>query len=105
VNEHTLQEIAQAKDTSTKVIQPTQRDEADLHRAMAGETRPWVPLGLIEVVWAHVVVVDVVDRGTLYPAPQTHMGAPVTNITPANVGQLALACLETMIQKADELSA
>src|SRR6266404_5541572 len=71
--EHTLQQITEMNETSVKNVEPTQRDLDRFNRAVANEKRPFVPLGLVEVVWAHIKMLDVVDRGITYPAPASHL--------------------------------
>jgi hypothetical protein len=103
--EHTIQEIAQQIDTSVKFVEPTEENNAALQQAMKNEKRPWIPLALTEVVFAHVVVIDVIDSGVVFAVPRMHLGMPITNMTSANVGQLALAYLDAMITEADNLTA
>lgn len=104
VDEHTLQQVAKLQEASVQSVKPTPGDFDDLNRSMAGETRAWVPLGLVEVTWAHVKLLDVVDRGVRYSAPDTHLGQKITDTSPANITKLALAYLRSMIDEADALT-
>jgi hypothetical protein len=103
-DEHTLQQITERQDTSVKFVEPTEQDDGALHEAMKGETRPWVPLALTEIVWAHVKFLDVIDRGVRYSAPQTHLGVEITDTSPANMAGMVLAYLEVMLKEADQLT-
>jgi len=105
VNDHTLQEIAQEVGSSTKWVQPTPEETANLSQAMNERNTAFAPIGMIEVVWAHVRVIEIIDRGTRYPPPWMHLGRPVFNITPANIGGLALEYMRSMLERAEELTA
>ena len=71
---------------------------------MEKEGKPWVPLGMIEWLPQHVVCLPVKDRGVLYQPTKTHLGAPISNSSPAHMAGLALAYLEAMIKEADALA-
>jgi hypothetical protein len=103
-DEHTLQQITEMKEASAKKVEPTQSDVDELNRAMANEKRPFVPLGLIEVVWAHIKMLDVTDRGITYPAPESHLGTQITDTSPANIVNLSLAFFDSMIAEAAQLT-
>ena len=51
-----------------------------------------------------MVVVDVVDKGVRYEVPKMHLGAPVAFLTPAHIGEPALAYLDAMIKEAEALT-
>jgi hypothetical protein len=103
-DEHTLQQITEMKEASAKNVESTQSDIDKLNRAMASEKRPFIPLGLVEVVWAHVKMLDVTDRGISYPAPGSHLGIQITDTSPANIVNLSLAFFDSTIAEAAELT-
>ena len=102
-DEHTLQQINQLQPASAKVVEPKQEDAAALERAMEKETRPWVPLGLVEWAPEHVALLRVTNRGVRYDPPKEHVGKPITNSSPAHIGGLALTYLEAMLKEAESL--
>ena len=102
-DEHTLQQINQLQPASAKVVEPKQEDAAALERAMEKETRPWVPLGLVEWTPEHVALLRVTNRGVRYDPPKEHVGKPITNSSPAHIGGLALTYLEAMLKEAESL--
>jgi hypothetical protein len=104
-DEHTLQQITEFNPGRAHVGQPTAQEIADLHHQLEHETRPHAVLGLAEVVFPHVVLKEVVDKGVRFSPPQSHLDVPLTNTSPAHVGDLALAYLEAMIKEAAELAA
>ena len=59
--------------------------------------KPYAILGGFEVVFPHVEVLDVVNRGVTFPRPASHLGKPLMTTTPAGIGDLALAYLDKMI--------
>lgn len=82
---HTLQQISELKPGRAEFVQPTEQDVAALHSALKNEKSPHTVLGLVEVVFQHVLVVEVIDKGDRYAPPNLHLGAPVTDITPAHL--------------------
>jgi hypothetical protein len=103
-DEHTLQRINQLQPASAKVVDPKQEDVAALERAMEKETRPWVPLGLVEWTPEHVALLPVTDRGVRYDPPKEHLGTLVTDSSPAHTGGLALTYLEAMLKEAESIT-
>jgi len=71
---------------------------------MASETRAWAPLGMVEVTRAHIKMLDVVDRGVRYPAPDMHLSVKITDTSPANIVKLTLDYLNSMIDEAEQLA-
>ncbi len=61
--------------------------------------------GEVEVVYPHIQLVDVVDRGVRFPVPQTSRGQQINNPHPNNVGLLALMELEVLLKEAEDLTA
>jgi len=103
-DEHTLQQVTELHPGNATMVDPTKEDVAALKYAMEKETRPWVPLELVEWVPQHVMLLPVKDRGVLYQPPSAHLGTQITSTSPARTAELALAFLDTMVEEADELS-
>ena len=103
-DEHTLEPAAELNPGSVKSVEPTEGELADLQHQLKKEGRPVAVLGLLEVVYAHATLLDVIDRGKLYRVPRSHLGAPLEVVSPAIVGQLALAYLAIMMTEARELT-
>jgi hypothetical protein len=99
-DEHTVEGVTDRHTGGTKFVDPSQEEMAEFERTMAAQGRPYVSLGLVEVVFPHVKLLDVTDRGVRYPIPQTHLGQAISNPHPNNIGLLALAYLEAMIAEA-----
>ena len=71
---------------------------------MRAETRPYVPLGMVEWLPPHLRLVDVVNYDQRYSVPLSHLGTAITNRSPHNVGSLAMTYLEQIVSEADALS-
>ena len=104
VDEHTLQNIAEFKEATVKSAEPTPDDVEALNSALANEQRPTAILGLLEVVWAHVKMLDVLDRGVRYCPPTKRLALEITDTSPANIVTLALSFFEEMISEAAHLA-
>jgi hypothetical protein len=102
-DEHTLQRIAELKETNVQNVEPTQGDIDALNRALANEKRPSVPLALLEVTWAHINMLNVIDRNVIYCAPDRHCGIKIDDTSPANIVNLALTYFDSMIEEAAQL--
>jgi hypothetical protein len=70
---------------------------------MKNEGRPRVALGMVEWTPEHVLLLSVVDRGVRYDRPKDHLGKPLENSSPAHIGGLALAYLDSMLKEAEAL--
>lgn len=102
-DEHTLQRVNQLQPAQSKVIEPTKEENEQLERAMKNEGRPWVALGMFEWTPEHVLLLPVVDWGVPYDPPKDHLGKPLENSSPAHIGGLALAYLDSMLKEAEAL--
>jgi hypothetical protein len=105
VSEHPIQETAKEHQMTAKQVIPTPEETQAAHRAAQEVGKPYALLGLIEVIPAHATILEITNRGITYPPPNSHLGKPFINITPASIGELALSYLESMMKEADELAA
>jgi hypothetical protein len=73
---------------------------------MNREGKPWAYVGKYEVVSPHVRVIEVENRrkGAHYPPPTMHLGMPHPIVTPAAIGDSALAYLQKMLIEAEKLA-
>jgi hypothetical protein len=103
--EHSIQEIAASDPGRFTQIEPTAAELAEHTERMDKAGKPWANLGLYEVVLPHVRVIEVINRRRQisYHPPTTHLGKPHADLTPAAIGDAALAYLEKMIDEAEKL--
>lgn len=94
-DEHTLQSVAQFNPGSIKEVSPTPEELQQFHDNMAKQPLPYAPLALLEIVYPHVALLDVVDHGQRYPAPKS--------MSPGDAGLQALAEFEKILTEAQEL--
>jgi len=69
VVEHTIEEVSGLNPGYAREVEPITSDRAALEASMADETRPWIPLGLIEVQWPHPQLLPLRDRQRVVPVP------------------------------------
>jgi hypothetical protein len=115
-NDPLLQYVRQAKDAThhsiqgvaklnpgraTPITNPLPGELAQVHEAARKIGKPYAVLGGFEVVFPHVEVLDVENRGVTFPRPTSHLGIPVTDTTPAGIGDLVLMHLEKMIRQVE----
>lgn len=86
-DEHGLQKVTNKHPGEFKLVRP------------AGN----LAYGEIQVVYPHIQLVEVVDRGKRYPVPHTHRGSEIHNPGPHNLGLFALMELEKMLVEAEQL--
>ena len=95
---HSIQEIAQTNlGRAVPITDPRPGELEEIHQAARRLGKPYAILGGFEVVFPHVEVLDVVNRGVTFPRPASHLGKPLMTTTPAGIGDLALAYLDKMI--------
>jgi len=104
-DEHTLEQITELNPGRADLVTPTAREVAALRETLRDEKRPHAVLGLIEVVFPHVVLRSVTDRMVRYDPPDSHLGKSLADKSPARVGDLELTYLDAMIGEAAQLSA
>lgn len=95
-DEHGIEAVTELHPGSSKFVDPTPEEQAAFKRQMEKEGKPYTVLGLMEVVFPHVRLVDVPTRDgqKIYSPPRPE---------PLNVGMLALAFVDNMIQEAESL--
>jgi hypothetical protein len=97
---HSIQEIAQPNPgRATPITDASPEELAEMHKEAQKVGLPYALLGGFEVVWPHIEVLEVVNKGVIFPRPAEHLGKPMTATTPAGIGDLALVHLEKMIHK------
>jgi hypothetical protein len=102
---HSIQEIAQPNPgRATPITDPSSEELAQVHKGAQKVGLPYTLLGGFEVVWPHIEVLDVVNRGMTFPRPTSHLGKPVAITTPAGIGDLALDYLGNMIREAESFT-
>jgi hypothetical protein len=102
---HSVQEIAQTNPgRATSITDASPAELADVHREAQKLGKPYALLGGFEIVWPHIEVLDVVNKGVTFPRPTEHLGKPVTTTTPAGIGDLALVQLEKMIRETESFT-
>ena len=102
--EHTLERVTQRHDGSAKMVQPSDAEREAIEGQLVTFGKPFAVLGSVEVVWPHVKLGDAVDRGKRYAPPKSHLGQPLKDPLPKNVGLLALARLEGLLTEAEALA-
>ena len=99
---HSIQEIAATNPgRATPITDASPEEMAQVHEAAKKIGKPYAILGGFEVVFPHVEVLDVENKGVTFPRPTSHLGQPVTATTPAAIGDLTLVHLEKMIQQVE----
>jgi hypothetical protein len=56
--------------------------------------------GEVQVIYPHVQLIDVIDKGVRFPVPNTLRGQQIHNPHPNNMGLLALRELEALLGEA-----
>jgi hypothetical protein len=100
--EHSLQEIASEHKGSARQVTPTPEETQAAHQAAQKVGMPYALLGLIEVILPHAKVIEITKREGTFQPPKSHLGNPITDITPAAIGDLALAYFELMMKEAEQ---
>jgi hypothetical protein len=103
-DEHGIESVTQQHPGYASVVEPTPEEKRAFEEAMRAETRPYVPLGMVEWLPPHLRLVDVVNYDQRYSVPLSHLGTAITNPSPHNVGSLAMTYLEQIVSEADALS-
>ena len=99
---HSIQDIAATNPgRATPIIDASPEELGQLHDALKKVGKPYAILGGFEVVFPHVEVLDVVNRGATFPRPTSHLGQPVSATTPAAISDLTLLHLEKMIRQVE----
>ncbi len=99
---HSIQEIAATNPgRATPITDASPEEMAQVHEAAKKIGKPYAILGGFEVVFPHVEVLDVVNKGVTFPRPTLHLGQPVTATTPSAIGDLTLVHLEKMIRQVE----
>jgi hypothetical protein len=99
---HSIQEIAAANPgRATSITDASPEEMTQVHEAATKIGKPFAILGGFEVVFPHVEVLDVENRGVIFTRPTSHLGQPVTATTPAAIGDLTLVHLEKMIRQVE----
>lgn len=104
-DEHTIMAVTEQHPGAVTEVQPTAKEIEEFHQQMQNQPHPYVGLAMVEVVYPHVRLVNVVDRGVQFDIPSEHLGSTISAPDPKSVGLLALAYLEAMITEAETLIA
>jgi hypothetical protein len=100
--QHSIQETAQPNPgQATPIADASPEELAEVHKEAQKVGLPYAVLGGFEVVWPHIEVLDVVNKGVTFPRPIEHLGKPMTATTPAEIGDLTLVHLEKMIRETE----
>lgn len=99
---HSIQEVAQLNPgRAIPITNPSQQELTEVHSAFKKIDLPYALLGGFEVVFPHVEVIDVVNRGVTFPRPTSHLGHPISATAPYEIGDLTLVYLEMMIRQVE----
>jgi hypothetical protein len=103
--QHSIQEVAQPNPgRATRITDASFEELAEVHREAQKVGLPYAVLGGFEVVWPHIEVLDVVNKGVTFPRPTEHLGKSVGATTPAEIGNLTLVHLEKMIRETESFA-
>ena len=106
-DEHTLENVTKLNPGYVKVTQAHEIDPKEqqaMHAHFEKDGRPYAILGIVEGVWPHPELMEVMDRGKHYMPPTTHLGQKLAETSPAHIGDLALAYLSAMLAEAEHLA-
>lgn len=101
---HTIGGVAQSHPGLVRPITNASRQELEQVHATAKAKHPGKPyavLGGFEVIFPHVELLNVVNRGVEFKRPKSHLGKPIIATTPAAIGDLTLIHLDKMIVKTE----
>ncbi|MGB9366481.1 MAG: hypothetical protein WCE79_10750 [Xanthobacteraceae bacterium] len=102
-DEHTLGAVTHQDPGYARQVEPTAEERARFEKEMTNFPHPFAVFGVIEAQFAHVKLLDVMDRGVTYKVPYVHKGSEVANPHPNNVGLFGLKYLEETLQEAEAL--
>lgn len=100
---HTIQEVAQQHPGRTTPITNATPQELEAVEEAARKMNKshYTILGGFEIVFPHVEVLNIVNKGAKFKRPKMHLGKSIIATTPAEIGDLALIHLEKMIRQVE----